>query len=378
MERNNNCESDIQFESTHPYANKIPNHYLESAPDVLRSKIQKNLAQLGSDVFILAHHYQKDEVVEFANVIGDSLYLSQQAAQNKVAKHIVFCGVHFMAETAAMLTEDWQHVYLPDENAGCYMADMASRDQVEVAWQKLTELYGPEILPITYVNSTAAVKAFVGEHGGTCVTSTNAERIFKWALASSKRILFLPDQHLGRNTGHAVGIEQNEMAVWNRKRNELDFSADPSQARIILWDGYCSVHQQFTLSDIQRIQETHPETQVIVHPECQFEVVQAANAHGSTNKLLQIVRDAAEGSSFAIGTDNNLVSRIKREVASSKSVHYLNAFSCPCVTMNRIRLPHLAWNLDNILGKNQIQEITVDPKTTDFALKSLNRMLELS
>lgn len=368
----------MQFESTHPYRHQIPNSYLQMSVAQLKERITSAREKLGKKLFIMAHHYQKDEVVEFAETTGDSLYLAQEAARNKTAEHIVFCGVHFMAETAAMLTEDWQHVYLPDENAGCYMADMATRADVEQAWTMLEQRYPGDLLPITYVNSTAEIKAFVGEHGGTCVTSTNAGKVVQWALKQGKRILFVPDQHLGRNTAYALGVGLEEMSLYKHASGELEFSGDPDRNRIILWDGYCGVHQQFTLEDVQHVREQSPDTQVIVHPECRFEVVQAADLSGSTNKLIQTVEDAPESASFAIGTDNNLVARLRSRFKGSKNVSFLNPFSCPCVTMNRIRLPHLAWNLDNILAGDDTQEIRVDETTTKNALLSLDQMFHLS
>jgi quinolinate synthase len=372
------CESDTQFESTHPYRNKIPAEYLQMSVAQLKERITSAREKLGDKLFIMAHHYQKDEVVEFAEAIGDSLYLAQRAAENKVAEHIVFCGVHFMAETAVMLTESWQHVYLPDENAGCYMADMATRKDVEKAWEVLLGIYGDDLLPITYVNSTAEIKAFVGEHGGTCVTSTNAAQVVQWALDQGKRILFVPDQHLGRNTGYKLGVKLEQMALYKRAQGELVSEGDVIDARIILWDGYCGVHQQFTLEDVENARKNNPEVQVIVHPECRFEVVQAADLSGSTNKLIQTVESAEYGTSFAIGTDNNLVSRLKSRFKGVKDVSFLNPFSCPCVTMNRIRLPHLAWNLDSIIAGDNTQEIQVDETTTKNAKLSLDKMFELS
>ncbi|MDR0950758.1 MAG: quinolinate synthase NadA [Candidatus Ancillula sp.] len=354
---------------------KIPAEYLLKPKEELENRVREIKGKLGEDLLIICHHYQKDEVYQFADVTGDSLYLAQEAQKNKKSKYIVFCGVHFMAETADMLTEDWQKVYLPDEAAGCFMADMANGEELRDAWGILTKKYGNTILPITYVNSTAEVKAFVGEHGGVCVTSTNAPKIVKWALEQKQRILFLPDQHLGRNTTFELGIPLEQMSLWDRV-NKIEKGAQDS--KVILWNGYCSVHQQFTMANVDKIRKDHPETKIIVHPECQFDVVQAADQSGSTNKLLKIVDEAPEGSSFAVGTDNNLVDRLTRKYAGKKEVMRLNQISCACVTMNRIKLPHLVWNLENILAGSDIQRITVDRATKESALKSLEKMMELS
>lgn len=373
-----NCESDAQFESTHPYSKKIPQSYLERTEEDLRQDIRRKIKQLGDDLLIMAHHYQKDEVVEFAEVMGDSLYLAQAAQKNKKAKHIIFCGVHFMAETAAMLTEDYQSVYLPDENAGCFMADMAQINDVERAWKHLTARFGSEILPVTYVNSTAEIKAFVGRNNGTCVTSTNAPQVIKWALSQGKRVFFLPDQHLGRNTAYALGEKLDSMSVWDYKNDQLIFEGNDDDNKIILWDGYCGVHQQFTVENVQDIKKKHPDVKVIVHPECSFEVVQASDFSGSTNALIKMVDEAPDGSVFAIGTDNNLVARIKKKYEGKKAVHFLNFFSCSCVTMNRIRLPHLAWNLDNILNGDETQKITVADNIAKDSIKSIETMFSLT
>ncbi|MDR1447820.1 MAG: quinolinate synthase NadA [Candidatus Ancillula sp.] len=357
---------------------KIPEHYLKLDDDALREKIKVAKKTLGNKLYIMAHHYQKDEVVEFADVTGDSLYLSMEAAKNKSVEHIIFCGVHFMAETADILSESWQNVYLPDENAGCSMADMANRLDLEIAWAELTGKFGSSnIIPLTYVNSTAQIKAFVGENGGACITSTNAETIVKWALGQNKKILFLPDQHLGRNTAYNLGVELEQMAVWNHKNGKLILPSTDVEPLIILWDGYCAVHQQFTMKNIEKMRLEHPDVQIIVHPECNFEVVQNADFAGSTNKIIETVQNAPNGSKFAIGTDNNLVGRLQQKYKDEKEIYFLNFYSCSCATMNRIRLPHLAWNLDNILNGNYQQKIEVDKQTATSALKSLEKMFKI-
>jgi quinolinate synthase len=374
-----NCALETaEYESRYASISEIPRSYLTRTPQDLEASIEKNIAKLGNNLLILGHHYQKDEVIKYANVTGDSLFLSKAAAEAE-AEHIIFCGVHFMAETAAILTSDTQRVYLPDASAGCFMADMATREQVETALEVLNATYADGVLPITYVNSTAAIKAVVGANGGCCVTSTNAPEVMSWALNQGKRVLFIPDQHLGRNTAFKLGVKLDEMAVWDQ--NSASLSAEneclAQNLKVILWNGYCSVHQQFTVDDVKRVRQDSPETRIIVHPECRFEVVQAADDSGSTNKLIDLVEDAPSGASFAIGTDNNLVGRLKQQFLGEKEVQFLNAFSCPCVTMNRIRLPHLAWTLDNILAGNFSQQVRVDAMTTELASLALDKMFEL-
>lgn len=355
---------------------RIAQDYFNASASQLTEKILAAKKQFGSRLLILAHHYQKDEIVDLADEVGDSLQLAQLAAKNKTAKYIVFCGVHFMAETADMLTEANQQVILPDLTAGCTMADMADRYQLQAAWEQLQEKYPAEILPITYTNSTAAVKAFVGEHGGVTVTSSNATQVLKWAFKQKKRIFFLPDQHLGRNTAFGMGIPLSDMALWNPRKNELIASAE-TDPRVILWDGWCSVHQQFTSGQIKALKQADPEINIIVHPECPQEVVALADEYGSTNKILQVVSAAPAGSHWAIGTDNNLVGRMK-DTFTDKKISFLNPRSCACLTMNRIRLPHLAWSLEQLVQGEVVNQITVDERTTKSALKALERMLALS
>lgn len=263
----------------------MPTHYKQMTQVEMIARVTEIKAQLGENLFIPCHHYQKDEVVPFADAIGDSLQLAQIAAQNKKAKHIVFCGVHFMAETADMLTTSEQIVTLPDMRAGCSMADMADIHQLTNAWPKLQTLFGDTILPVTYINSTAAIKSFVGEHGGTTVTSSNATKIVSWALEQKERIFFLPDQHLGRNTAFELGIPLEHMAIWNPIKNELEYEGNLDDCKVILWKGYCSVHQHFTVKNIENIRKNHPNMRIIVHPECTHEVVSLADDSGSTKKL---------------------------------------------------------------------------------------------
>ncbi|EAG6803883.1 quinolinate synthase NadA [Listeria monocytogenes serotype 1/2a] len=355
----------------------MPTHYKHLTQTEMIARVTEIKTQLGTDLFIPCHHYQKDEVVPFADAIGDSLQLAQIAVQNKKAKHIVFCGVHFMAETADMLTTSEQIVTLPDMRAGCSMADMADIHQLTNAWPKLQTLFGDTILPVTYINSTAAIKSFVGEHGGTTVTSSNATKIVSWALEQKERIFFLPDQHLGRNTAFELGIPLEHMAIWNPIKNELEYEGNLDDCKVILWKGYCSVHQHFTVKNIENIRKNHPNMRIIVHPECTHEVVSLADDSGSTKKIVTEINNAAPGTEWAVGTEANLVGRIIQENPDKKIVS-LNPFMCPCMTMNRIDLPHLLWTLEAIQNGERRNQIKVDEQTTKFALKALERMLQLS
>ncbi|EAC7103216.1 quinolinate synthase NadA [Listeria monocytogenes] len=355
----------------------MPTHYKQMTQAEMIARVTEIKDQLGENLFIPCHHYQKDEVVPFADAIGDSLQLAQIAAQNKKAKHIVFCGVHFMAETADMLTTSEQIVTLPDMRAGCSMADMADIHQLTNAWPKLQTLFGDTILPVTYINSTAAIKSFVGEHGGTTVTSSNATKIVSWALEQKERIFFLPDQHLGRNTAFELGIPLEHMAIWNPIKNELEYEGNLDDCKVILWKGYCSVHQHFTVKNIENIRKNHPKMRIIVHPECTHEVVSLADDSGSTKKIVTEINNAVPGTEWAVGTEANLVGRIIQENPDKKIVS-LNPFMCPCMTMNRIDLPHLLWTLAAIQNGEQRNQIKVDEQTTKFALKALERMLQLS
>ena len=343
---------------------------------MMEQRIREIKEKFGDRLYIPGHHYQKDEVIQFADDIGDSLQLSQLAAKNNTAEYIVFCGVHFMAETADILTGYHQKVILPSLDAGCSMADMANIEQTEQAWDKLQTLFGDTILPLTYVNSTAAIKAFVGRNGGSTLTSSNAKQVVKWALDQKDRILFLPDQHLGRNTGYELGIPLEQMAVWDPIEETLDFEGDSNQIKMILWKGYCSVHEEFTVENVQHIRKTKPYMKVIVHPECPIEVVQLADENGSTNKIIQIIADSPSGSKWAVGTEHNLVHRLAKTYPD-KEIVPLNPFPCLCSTMNKIELKHLYEILEG-LDKGEIQnQITVDTETAKDAKRALNQMLNL-
>ncbi|WP_396129514.1 quinolinate synthase NadA [Exiguobacterium mexicanum] len=351
----------------------MPALYADLTVEQMEQRIEAIKARLGSRLFLPAHHYQKDEVVQFADATGDSLQLARLAEQMSEAEFIVFCGVHFMAETADMLTRDDQLVILPDMRAGCSMADMADIDQTEIAWEELTDTLGDSIIPITYVNSTAAIKAFVGKHGGATVTSSNAHDIVRWALEAGERILFLPDQHLGRNTAYDLGVPLEAMAVWDPLRERLDYTGDIEDVRVILWKGHCSVHEKFNVAQIEALRKNDPERRIIVHPECTFDVVQAADEAGSTSYIIDQIEASAPGTKWAVGTEMNLVNRLAATHLEQDIVS-LNPYMCPCLTMNRIDLPHLLWALES-LETDPVNIIRVDQETTRWATLALERML---
>ena len=338
---------------------------------------------LGKDLVVLGHHYQRDEVIRFADFRGDSYKLAQQAAAAG-GKYIVFCGVHFMAESADILARPGQVTILPDLNAGCSMADMAEITQVEDCWEQvvragLTNDAGGGITPVTYMNSTAAIKAFCGERGGVVCTSSNAPGAFKWGLAKNAKLLFLPDQHLGRNTGYRLGIPLDEMVVWNPYM--LNGGVDPERlkkARVILWKGHCSVHQRFLPEHVDNVRAKYPGIRVIVHPECRWEVCQKADGIGSTEGLLKMIREAPSGSSFAVGTEIHLVNRMGREFAAEgKKVITLNDSGCLCTTMFRISPQHLCWAFENLVEGNVVNQIKVRDDVKHGAHVALDRMLEI-
>jgi quinolinate synthase len=351
----------------------IPEKYKQMSKEELEARVIQVKNKLGSKLFIPGHHYQKDEVVQFADATGDSLILAQLSAENKEAEYIVFCGVHFMAETADILTDENQKVILPDMRAGCSMADMADLDQTEKAWGILQGVFGDSILPLTYVNSTAAIKSFVGAHGGACVTSSNAETMVKWAFTQKERILFLPDQHLGRNTAADLGVGLDEMAVWNPITHSLEYEGDSSKIKVILWKGHCSVHENFTVQNVHDTRSEYPNMKIIVHPECRREVVELSDMAGSTSYIINAIEKAEPGSEWAIGTEMNLVNRLIKN-HPDKKIMSLNPQMCPCLTMNRIDLPHLVWSLDTLEDTNNI--IKVSPEIAENAKLALERMLQ--
>jgi quinolinate synthase len=327
---------------------------------------------------ILGHHYQRDEVVKFADYRGDSLRLSQLAADRTEAEYIVFCGVHFMAESADILSGDHQAVILPDLNAGCSMADMASLDQVEVCWEELTRLGLGEIVPVTYINSTAAIKAFVGQNGGAVCTSSNAGKIMEWALGRGEKGLFLPDEHLGRNTAYRMGIPLTQMAVWNPHQEGGGLGNEEiRRARLILWKGHCSVHQRFLPEHVEEARKNYPGIRVLAHPECSWEVCQSADEVGSTDFIIRRITGAPPGTEWAVGTEIHLVNRLARENPDRRVVT-LDDCGCLCSTMYRISPQHLCWTLESLLAGQVVNRVSVDPKTKRWARVALARMLEIT
>jgi quinolinate synthase len=356
-------------------------HYLVMPDDTMDARIAAAREKLGTDAVVLGHHYQRDEVIRFADFTGDSYKLSKVAAETN-ARYMVFCGVHFMAETADILARPWQQVILPDLNAGCSMADMAEIGQVEDCWESLERLGmtgGEGIIPLTYMNSAADIKAFCGERGGLVCTSSNARTAFEWAFARAGKILFLPDQHLGRNTAFEMGIPLSEMVVWDPYQINGGVAPDRLRAaKMILWKGHCSVHQRFLPEHVDRVRREHPGMQVVVHPECRWEVCQKADALGSTERIIDLIERAPEGSSFAVGTEIHLVNRLaKRFAPLGKRVITLDESGCLCTTMYRISPQHLAWTLENLLDGRVVNRIQVKDRVKHWARVALDRMLEI-
>lgn len=353
----------------------MPDHYKSMSVEEMEARVWEIKGKLGNRVFIPGHHYQKDEVIQFADVTGDSLQLAQVSAKNSLAEFIVFCGVHFMAETADILTGDEQKVILPDMRAGCSMADMANIEQTERGWVEMQKAFGDTIIPLTYVNSTAAIKSFVGKNGGATVTSSNAKKMLEWAFKQKERILFLPDQHLGRNTAYDLGIPLDQMAVWDPILERFEYDGDLSQVRVILWKGHCSVHENFTVRNIVDIRAKDPEVTIIVHPECSREVVALSDYAGSTKHIIDKIGKAEAGTKWAVGTEMNLVNRLTKQ-HPDKDVFSLNPQMCPCLTMNRIDLPHLLWTMETIEKGEITNQIKVEAEIAKWAGVALGRMLE--
>ncbi|GGP69697.1 quinolinate synthase A [Streptomyces abikoensis] len=351
-----------------------------SDPDLVeRARAAK--AKLGDKVFVLGHHYQRDEVIEFADVTGDSFKLARDAAARPDAEYIVFCGVHFMAESADILTSDAQQVVLPDLAAGCSMADMATAEQVAECWDVLTEAGIAEVtVPVSYMNSSADIKAFTGEHGGLICTSSNAQRALTWAFEQGEKVLFLPDQHLGRNTAvRDMGMSLEDCVVYNPHRPNGGLTAEELRAaKMILWRGHCSVHGRFSLDSVNDVRERIPGVNVLVHPECKHEVVAAADYVGSTEYIINTLEAAPAGSKWAIGTELNLVRRLANRFASEgKEIVFLDKTVCFCSTMNRIDLPHLVWALESLAEGKVVNRIQVDPEVARYSKLALERMLAL-
>lgn len=355
----------------------LPEDYVELSEQELDDRIAQAKAQLGSRVVILGHHYQRDEVVKFADYRGDSLKLSRLAASRKEAEYIVFCGVHFMAESADILRDEHQIVILPDMNAGCSMADMAALEQVEVCWEEITSRVEGKIVPVTYINSTAAIKAFVGRQGGAVCTSSNARKIMEWALTRGEKGLFIPDEHLGRNTAYRMGIPLNEMVVWNPHEELGGLTEEEIQrARVILWKGHCSVHQRFLPQHVERARKDYPGIQVVVHPECRWDVCELADAVGSTEFIIKKIAEGGPGSKFAVGTEIHLVKRLAQE-NPDRFVISLDDCGCLCSTMYRISPQHLCWVLESLVAGQVVNRVQVDEETRRWARLALDRMLEI-
>lgn len=351
-----------------------------SDPDlVARARAAKE--KLGDKVFILGHHYQRDEVIEFADVTGDSFKLAKDAAARPEAEYIVFCGVHFMAESADILTSDDQKVVLPDLAAGCSMADMATAEQVAECWDVLTEAgIAGATVPVSYMNSSADIKAFTGKHGGTICTSSNAKKALEWAFEQGEKVLFLPDQHLGRNTAvRDMGMTLDDCVLYNPHKPNGGLTVEQLRnAKMILWRGHCSVHGRFSVDSVNDVRARIPGVNVLVHPECKHEVVAAADYVGSTEYIIKALEAAPAGSKWAIGTELNLVQRLaNRFAAEDKEVVFLDKTVCFCSTMNRIDLPHLVWTLESLAEGNLVNQIQVDKETESFAKLALERMLAL-
>lgn len=359
---------------------RIPDAYYMLSDAELDARIRAAKAKLGEQVVLLGHHYQGARVIQWADFTGDSFKLAQLALTRTNAKYVVFCGVHFMAETADILSPDETVVVLPDMGAGCSMADMANERQVDDCWTQLQEkLGGSKIIPITYMNSTAALKAFCGENDGAVCTSSNAEGILKWAFERGDKVLFFPDQHLGRNTGYKMGIPLEQMVLYNPLFGDFECTDEELQnAKIILWKGFCSVHQKFTTEQIEQVRETYPDMKVIVHPECSLEVVQGADLVGSTEYIIKMVEESPAGSQWAIGTEINLVHRLA-EVHTDKLIVSLSGPNvCPCATMYRISPQHLCWALENLAEGNVVNQVKVEDETRKWGRVALDRMLAIT
>ena len=356
----------------------LPERYIDT-DDANAARIAAAKTTLGDRLFILGHHYQRDEVMCWADASGDSFRLSQLAQARTEADYIVFCGVHFMAESADILTGDHQQVILPDLNAGCSMADMADLDEVEEAWEEIARVTDIDrVVPITYMNSSAGIKAFVGEHGGAVCTSSNARAVLDWAFGHGDKVLFFPDQHLGRNTGLAMGYDLDDMALWDPRCDRGGLTeAEVKDATFLLWRGHCSVHQRFRPEHVAEFRQRHPDGVVVVHPECAHETVRLADRVGSTDFIIREVEAAEPGTAFGIGTEVHLVNRLATE-NPDKAIESLDPMVCPCSTMFRIDAAHLAWILEGLVEGKVRNRISVDPDTQAWAHVALGRMLAIT
>ena len=371
-----------------PVLELAPYRSLEN--EELSQRIEAIRAQMGSRLLILGHHYQQDEVIAHSDLRGDSYQLSRMAADSTDCRYIVFCGVHFMAETADILANRPEKlaerngervtVILPDMAAGCSMADMAEIEQVEAAWEDLGDVIDvQDMTPVTYVNSTASLKAFCGRHGGIVCTSANADKILKWAFERTGRVLFFPDQHLGRNTSLKMGITNDQMPVWDPHDDDLGGNSERAirDSRVVLWQGHCSVHQMFRPEHVRQFRERIPDIKILVHPECPQEVNDLADESGSTGKIIKAVEQSPPGTKWAIGTELHLVNRLKHE-HPEQEIHFLSPVVCMCATMYRIDLAHLCWSLENLAAGNPVNVIEVDEETSRWSLIALERMLEVT
>ncbi|HEX9038354.1 MAG TPA: quinolinate synthase NadA [Ktedonobacterales bacterium] len=365
-------------------ADRIPREYALMSQDELDRRIAAARATLGERLVILGHHYQRDEIIKYADARGDSFKLAQYAATKQDADYIVFCGVHFMAESADILSAKRQRVILPNPAAGCSMADMANIAEVEELWGILDDMYRDEatpdgqqpVVPITYMNSAADLKSFCGRNGGIVCTSSNAPQVMAWAFERGKRVLFFPDEHLGRNTALKMGIPEGEIVVWNQRKDfgGLDDEQALLDAKVILWKGWCSTHQRFTVEQIDEARERFPGVRVVVHPECSHEVVEAADLSGSTEYIVKVVNESPAGTIWAIGTEVNLVKRLAQE-HPDKTIFCLDPIVCPCSTMYRIHPAYLAWTLEELVKGNVINDVVVDDEIARWAKLALERML---
>lgn len=368
-----------EFEQEHISERQpLPEKYLGLSDTEMDERIAEARAKLGRAVVVLGHHYQRDEVLKFADYTGDSFKLASQIAKRPEADYVVFCGVHFMAESADVLCARHQQVILPDLAAGCSMADMAAPDQLETCWDELSLLGIDRVVPVTYINSAASIKAFVGERGGTVCTSSNAAATLKWAFERGDRVLFLPDQHLGRNTAYRMGIPLDEMVLWDPSEIVGGVDADAvRRARMILWKGHCSVHTRFTVTQIQAVRRQHAGIRVIVHPEVPWDVVQAADDSGSTEYIIKTVKNSASGSVWAVGTEVHLVNRLANEVAPERTVVSLDQFGCLCSTMFRVSPNHLLWILEELVAGRVHNRIVVPDEQKQWTKVALDRMLSI-
>ena len=358
----------------------LPRKYVQMSPEELDQAVTEVRAKLGTKVVILGHHYQRDEIIKFADYRGDSFKLAQLAAQRSEADYIIFCGVHFMAESADILRAPHQKVILPNLAAGCSMADMAPPDEVLDCWEELMTIPGLReevVIPVTYMNSDASLKAFCGQNGGAVCTSSNTQAVLQWAFEQGRRVLFFPDQHLGRNMGLRIGIPLSEMAVWDPFQDmgghQLE---DYEKAKIILWKGHCSVHQRFTVDQIRQARERYPDIKIIAHPECSMEVVDEADYLGSTEQISRIVREASPGTTWGIATEVTMVNRLAQEFPD-RLIFSIDPVVCPCATMYRIHPAYLLWALEELESGNAVNLIRVDEETKSWAKIALERMLAI-